>query len=139
MMTRATTLEIQEAEETGASLSQGAVGSEARTLELACTSWEATFGLDTDSKGEEEAASHHTFERGMTWERRAFDELILPATSISSLVKDSFRFCNLLELRQLFWFCWLQTLESSGRRRAARCANSAQSGPSWRCSSSWPG
>jgi hypothetical protein len=37
-MTRATSLEIREAEETGASLSQGAVGGEARTLELACTS-----------------------------------------------------------------------------------------------------
>jgi chromosome segregation ATPase len=33
----------------------------------------------------------------MTWARQAFDELILPATSVSSLVKDSFRFCNLLE------------------------------------------
>jgi hypothetical protein len=32
---RATTLEIQVAEETGASLSQGAEGGEARTLELA--------------------------------------------------------------------------------------------------------
>jgi hypothetical protein len=37
-MTRATSPEIREAEETGASLSQGAVGGEARTLELACTS-----------------------------------------------------------------------------------------------------
>jgi hypothetical protein len=26
----------------------------------------------------------------MTWARRAFDELILPATSVSFLVKDSF-------------------------------------------------
>jgi hypothetical protein len=32
----------------------------------------------------------HTLERGMTWARRAFDELILPATSVSFLVKDSF-------------------------------------------------
>jgi hypothetical protein len=56
----------------------------------------------------------------MTWAHCAFDELILPATSVSSLVKDFFRLCNLLELRQLFWFCWLQTLESSGRRRARK-------------------
>jgi hypothetical protein len=54
----------------------------------------------------------------MTWAHRAFDELIVPATSVSSLVKVCFRFCNLLELRQLFRFCWIQTLESSGRRRA---------------------
>jgi hypothetical protein len=89
-MTRATTPEIQEAEETGASLSQDAVGGEARTLELACTSWAATSRLDADSEGDEEAAARHTLERGMTWVCRAFDELILIATSISSLVKDSF-------------------------------------------------
>jgi hypothetical protein len=87
-MTRATSPEIQEAEETGASLSQGAVGGEARTLELACTSWAATSGLDTDSEGDKEAATRHTLERGMTWACHAFDDLILPATSISSLVKD---------------------------------------------------
>jgi hypothetical protein len=117
-MTRATTPEIQEAEETGASLSQGAVGDEARTLGLVCTLWAATSGLDADSEGEEEAVTRHTLERGMTWARCAFDELILPATSVCSLVKDSFRFCNLFELRQLFRFCWLQTLESSSRRHA---------------------
>jgi hypothetical protein len=117
------------------SLSQGVVGSEAWTLELVRTSWAATSGLDTDSEGDEEAAMRYTLERGMTWVRHAFDELILLATLVSSLVKESFRFCNLLELRQSFWFCWLQTLETSGRR----CANSAQSGPSWRCGSSWLG
>jgi hypothetical protein len=65
-MTRATTPEIQEAEEMGASLSQGAVGGEARTLELACTSWAANSGLDADSEGDEEAAASHTLERGKT-------------------------------------------------------------------------
>jgi hypothetical protein len=104
-MTRATTPEIQEAEEMGASLSQGEVGGEAWTLELACTSWAANSRLDTDSEGDEEAAASHTLEHGKTWARRAFDKLILPATSISSLAKDSFRFCNLLKLRQLFQFC----------------------------------
>jgi hypothetical protein len=98
-MTRATTTEIQEAEETGASLSQGAAGGEVRTLELASTSWVATSGLDADSEDEEEATARHTLERGMTWARRVFDELILPATLLCFLVKDSFRFCNLLELR----------------------------------------
>jgi hypothetical protein len=87
---RATTLEIQVAEETGASLSQGAACGEARTLELACTSWVATSGLDADSEDDEEAAARHTLERGMTLARRAFDELIRPATSVSLLVKDSF-------------------------------------------------
>jgi hypothetical protein len=104
-MTRATTPEIQEAEETRASLSQCAACGEAQTLELTSTSWAATSGLDADSEHDEEATACHTLERGMTWARRAFDELILPATSVSFLVKDSFRFCNLLELRQLFRLC----------------------------------
>jgi hypothetical protein len=87
---RATTPEIQEAEETKASLSRGAAGDDAWTLELACSSWVTTTGLDADSEDNEEAAAHHTLERGMTWVRRAFDELILPATSVSFLVKGSF-------------------------------------------------
>jgi hypothetical protein len=87
---RAATPEIQVAEETGAPLSQGATGGEAQTLELVCTSWAATSGLDTNSEDEEEATECHTFERVMTWARRAFHELILPATSMSFLVKDSF-------------------------------------------------
>jgi hypothetical protein len=90
MVSRATTLEIQVAEEMGASLSQGAAGGEARSLELALTSWAATSGLDSDSEDDEEAAARHTFGRGMTWVCRAFDELILPTTSMSFLVKDSF-------------------------------------------------
>jgi hypothetical protein len=71
-------------------LSQGATGGEARTLDLACTLWAATSGLDADSENDEEATARHTLERGMIWARRAFDELILPATSVSFLVKDSF-------------------------------------------------
>jgi hypothetical protein len=51
-----------------------------RWLELACSSWATTTGLDTDSEDDEEATTHHTLERGMTWARRAFDKLILPAT-----------------------------------------------------------
>jgi hypothetical protein len=66
------------------------VGGEARTLELACSSWAATTELDADSEDNEEAAARHSLERGMTWVRRAFDELILPATLVSFLVKDSF-------------------------------------------------
>jgi hypothetical protein len=78
------------AEETGTSLSQAAAGSDARTLELVCSSWATTTSLDTDSEDDEEAATRHTLERGMTWARRAFDELVLFATSVSFLVKRSF-------------------------------------------------
>jgi hypothetical protein len=90
MVARAATPEIQVAEETGAPLSQGATGGEARTFELARTSWAATSGLDVDSEDDEEATACHTLDRGMTWAHRAFDELILPGTSVSFLVKDSF-------------------------------------------------
>jgi hypothetical protein len=88
MMTRGASLEIREAEEIRASLSQGAAGGEARTLDLACASWAVTFGLDDDSDDDEEVVARHTFERGMTWVRCAFDELILPATSVSLPIKD---------------------------------------------------
>jgi hypothetical protein len=87
---RAIAPEIQVAKEMGASLSQGATGGDAQTLELACSSWVTTTGLDTDSEDDEEAIARHTLERGMIWVRRAFDELILPTTSVSFLVKGSF-------------------------------------------------
>jgi hypothetical protein len=107
MAARATTPEIQVAEETGASLSQGASGGVARTLELACTSWAATSGLDTDSEEDEEATTRHTLERGMTWARRAFDELILPTTSVSFLVKDSFLILRSSRASPVFRLCWI--------------------------------
>jgi hypothetical protein len=78
--TRAASPEIRETEEAGASLSQGIVGDEARTLELACASWAASSGLGADSEDDEEDATRNTLERGMTWARCAFDELILLAT-----------------------------------------------------------
>jgi hypothetical protein len=87
-MTRVASPEILDAEETGASLSQGATSCEARTLDLACASWAVTSGLDANSEDDEEVAACHTLECGMTWARDAFDELILPATSVSFLVKD---------------------------------------------------
>jgi hypothetical protein len=87
-MTRAASPEIRKAEETGASLSHGVVGGEAWTLELACTSWAATSGLNVDSEGDEEVTTRNTLERGMTWARHAFNELILPTTLVSFLVRD---------------------------------------------------
>jgi hypothetical protein len=51
-------------------LSQGAAGGEAQVLELAYTLWAATSGLGDR----------------LNWVRRTFDELILPATSVSFLV-----------------------------------------------------
>jgi hypothetical protein len=75
-------------EETRMSLSQGAVGGGAQSLELACAPWAATSDLGVDSEDDEEVAARNTLERGLTWVRRALDELILPATSISFLVED---------------------------------------------------
>jgi hypothetical protein len=48
----------------------------------------ATSGIDADSEDDEEVLARHTLEHGMTWAHRAFDELILPTTSVSFLVKD---------------------------------------------------
>jgi hypothetical protein len=79
-------MEIQEDEETGASLLPGATGGEAQALELAHTSWAATSGLGDDIEDDEEVATRNSMERGLSWVCRAFDELILPATSVSFLV-----------------------------------------------------
>jgi hypothetical protein len=87
-MTKAASPEIQEAKGTGASLSQGVTGGEVHTLELSCSSWAATSRLGVDSKDDEEVAAYNTLERGLTWARRTFDELILPVTSVSFLVED---------------------------------------------------
>jgi hypothetical protein len=39
-------------------------------------------------------------ERGMNWARRAFDELILPATTVSFLIQRlSSQFCGVLKAR----------------------------------------
>jgi hypothetical protein len=87
-VTRAASREIQEVEETRAPLSQGVVGGEAETLELACTSWAATSGLSINSEDDEEVAARNTLERGLTCARHTFDELILPTTSVSFLIED---------------------------------------------------
>jgi hypothetical protein len=68
-------------------LSQGAIGGEAQALELACTSWVATSGLGDISEDDEKVAARNTLERGLTWMHRAFDEVILPVTSVSFLVE----------------------------------------------------
>jgi hypothetical protein len=81
---RAISPEIQEAEEdAGTTLLQGAASGEAQTLELACTSWAATSKSGDDTEDDEEVAARNTLERGLNWVHRAFDELILPATSVS--------------------------------------------------------
>jgi hypothetical protein len=137
-VSRAITPEIQVAEETEVSLSQGAAGSDARTLELARSSWATTNGRDADFEDDEEAAVHHTMERGMTWARWAFDELILPSTSVSFLVQGFFFDSAIFSI---FTSCSGFVV---GRRSSLRvgsvltwCANSVRSGPSWRCSLSW--
>jgi hypothetical protein len=84
--TRAAFPKIQEAEEdTGAALLQGAASGEAQTLELTCTPWAVAFESSDDTEDDEEVATHNTLERRLEWARRAFDELILPTTSVSFL------------------------------------------------------
>jgi hypothetical protein len=88
-----------------------------------------TFGLDADSEDDEEVAARHTLEHGMTWARRAFDELILPTTSVSFPVKDYL-------LNPAVFSGYASHLVLVGCRPSilqvgdvlARCANSAPSG-----------
>jgi hypothetical protein len=89
--TRVASPEIQEAEEnTGAALLQGAGSSEAQTLELACTPWAAASEYGDDAEDDEKVAAFNTLERGLNWARRAFDELILPATSVIFSLENCF-------------------------------------------------
>jgi hypothetical protein len=83
--TRVASPEIQEVEEAGAAALMGAARGRAQPVELACTSWAATSESGDDTEDDEEATAHNTLERGRNWARRAFDELILPATSVSFL------------------------------------------------------
>jgi hypothetical protein len=64
----------------------GATGGEVQSLELACTSWAATSGSGDDAEDDELTAAQNTLERELNWAHRAFDELILPATSVSFIV-----------------------------------------------------
>jgi hypothetical protein len=61
------------------------VSGEAQTLQLACTPWAAASEYGDDTKDDEEVAVCNTLERGFNWARCAFDELILPAASVSFL------------------------------------------------------
>jgi hypothetical protein len=84
--TRAASPEIQEAEENpGAALSQDVGSGEAQVIELDCAPWAAVFEAGDDSEDDEEAAACNTLERRLVWAHRAFDELILPAMSVSFL------------------------------------------------------
>jgi hypothetical protein len=82
--TRATSPEIQEAEEDmGTVLLQGAAGGETQTLELARASWAATSEPGDGAEDDEEVTTRNTLEHRLNWARRAFNELILPTTSVS--------------------------------------------------------
>jgi hypothetical protein len=70
----------------GAALLQGTASDEAQALELTCTLWAATSESGNDAEDGEEVAARNTLEHGLNWAHRAFDELILPASSVSFLV-----------------------------------------------------
>jgi hypothetical protein len=84
---RAASPEIQEAvENSGAALPQGTASGEAQALELTRAPWTAAFEVGDDTEDDEVDATCNTLERGLLWASHAFDELILPTTSVSSLV-----------------------------------------------------
>jgi hypothetical protein len=118
--TRAASLEIREAEEgTGATLSQGTTSGGAHALGLAYTPWVAAFEAGDDTEDDEEVAGCNTLERGLAWAHRAFDELILPAISVSFLaLNNSFlRFSSSSGKGGLFLSRSEQNVAASGRRR----------------------
>jgi hypothetical protein len=89
--TRATAPKIQEVEEgSGAALPWGIGGDSDRVLDFARILWAAAFEVDDDAEEDEESAARHTLECGLTWARRAFDELILPATSVRFLCTTAY-------------------------------------------------
>jgi hypothetical protein len=69
----------------GSAALMGAAGGEVQSLELACTSWVSTSGSTRRCRGDKEATARNTLECGLNWVRRAPDELILLATSVSFL------------------------------------------------------
>lgn len=53
--------------------------------DLVCSTWAATYEVDALDDEGEEAVSCCRLKRGLGWAHRAFDELILPATTVSPL------------------------------------------------------
>jgi hypothetical protein len=83
---RATSPKIQEiGEGTSTTLLWDAKDGNAWILDLAQVPWAAAFEVSDDAGEDEESAVRRTLERRLTWARRAFDELILPPTSVSFL------------------------------------------------------
>jgi hypothetical protein len=83
-VTRATYSEIQEVmENLSTALPRGIESGDAQVLELARTLWAAAFRVGDDTEEDEEVPTCNTLERVLMLVRRAFDELILPATSVS--------------------------------------------------------
>jgi hypothetical protein len=77
----------------------------ARISDLARSTWAAAFEADTSGEEDEETAACRSLERGLLWTRCAFDELILPVTTVSpfeavaySCLFSSFEFCDLCTL-----------------------------------------
>jgi hypothetical protein len=96
--TGASSPEIQEAEESsGGALPRDVKGSEVRALELACTPQATVFEVGDDVEDDQEAAACNTLESRLEWVRCAFNESILPATSVSFLCAN-----DLLLISQAF-------------------------------------
>jgi hypothetical protein len=135
-MTRVASPKIQEVEESsGATLPRDVGGGSARVLDLVRVPWTTTFEVSDDVEDDEEAVACNTIERGLTWAHRAFDELILPATSVSFLCKSdlSLAYSVLPRCVAYIQFVRGRHLRHMVGGERARRANSTWSGPSWRC------
>jgi hypothetical protein len=63
-----------------------ASGGGAWILDLVRSSWTGIREAELHADEDKEAATCHLLERGLGWAQRAFDKLILPATTVSSAV-----------------------------------------------------
>jgi hypothetical protein len=82
----ATSLKIQEiGKGSGAAQPPELDEGDAQIFNLARFSWATAFEADASAGENEESAACHSLERGLLWARRAFDQLILPRTTVSPL------------------------------------------------------
>jgi hypothetical protein len=103
---RAASSEIQETREgSGVALPWGTRGDGNCVLDLAHIPWAAAFEVSDDAEEDEESAARHTFEHGLTWARRAFDEVILPAMSVRLPCTTAYVFLHSSAIHDLHFPC----------------------------------
>lgn len=63
--------------------SSGSTEGDTQITDLVRSTWAGTRETDALEDEDEEVTTSHSLERGLGWVQRAFDEIILPTTSVS--------------------------------------------------------